>query len=258
MLNFESNDLESAILLGLKIHKQLGIILLMQDSNIDHSGLKKSSLDSVEPSLRSIANEGNSANKRTLIESKIDNLTPEQSLKPKKLPKLKVSKISERLPYSELEKVDISITIDYKNCRLPSLKLYGNVETLRSDLDLYDIPKISEKNPIAISIQVRDEANLLQNETAILEITHILNFHLCERIRQQLPNIPNQLLSTEFSAMLLCIHHDSILELLEEGVLQYENFENVKCVKSIDLFEYLTKIYESRELALSELLQCEQ
>ncbi len=78
MLNFKSNDLKSAILLGFKFHKQLGKTLFMQDTNIDYSGLEISALDSVEPSPRSIANEENSANKKTLIEPNNNNLTPKQ------------------------------------------------------------------------------------------------------------------------------------------------------------------------------------
>ena len=230
----------------------------MQDSNINHSDIRISALDSGEPSPHSIGNEGNSAYKGILTDSKNDLLTPKQILNPKKPPKLRVSKITGRIPYSELLKVDLNVKIDCENCQVQSQKLYGNVEKIRNDLDSYEIPKISENKPIAISMQVRDEANLPQYEIAISEITHILYFHLFESIRQQLPNNPNQLLSTEFSAMLLCIDHDSFLELLEEGALQYEKFEDFKCVKSIELFEYISKINESRESALNEILLYEQ
>ena len=230
----------------------------MQKTNINHLDMKISALDSVESRSHSIVKEGDSAYKGIVTDKNNDQLTPKQNLNLKKYPKLKVSKFNGRLPYSELVKVNLCVSIDYENCRIPSYKLFGNVETVRNELDLYDIPNINENQPIAISMQIDDEPNLPQYKIAITEITHILYYHLFERIRQQLPNIPNQLLTTEFSATVLCIHHDSLLELFEEGVLQNETFEKAKCVKSIDLFEYITKINASRESAFIELLQCEQ
>ena len=170
-------------------------------------------------------------------------------------PELSTSEFAGRPLYRELMKVDICASISIKNSRNSSKKFFGNVESIRNSLDIYDIPKIIGNKPIAISLLVKDLANSPQHKRAISEITQILNFHLFERIRLQLPKFPSQLLTTQFSAAILCIRHDSLLEILEEGEISFERVDNIKCIRSIDLYKYMKNLEKIREGVLAELFQ---
>ena len=228
----------------------------MQDTNINHSDMKISALDSAESIPHSIAKEGNSAHKRILADSKSDNPSTKQSSKPKNFPKLKVSKVTGRYPYRELVKIDLCGSINYEHCRIPSQKFYGNLDEIKETLQKYNVPDFNESNPIAISLLVNEESNQLQYKLAIREITMILNFYLFKRIRLQLIKIPNQLLTTEFSANILHIRHESIMELLDQGEIPCQTSKNFQCVRSSDLYGYIKKLEKIREKAFFEMRQC--
>ena len=229
----------------------------MQETNLNHSNVKKVALDSVKAVPQLISKEGGSASKGNAKVSKRSRISPNQRPNSNKQPKLKVSKFTGKFPYSELVKVNICVSINYENSRLPSQYFNGNIDTLKDVLRKYDIPNINESNPVAISLFVKEEANLPQFKEVIPEITKILYFYLLKRIRKLLQKIPNQLLITEFSAAILCIRHESFLEILEEGQIPSHRFENFKCVKSLDLHKYKKKIDEPREETFRELLQGE-
>ena len=229
----------------------------MQETNLNHSGSKNKAIDSVEAHPHLISKKEDSASRRVVKKSKIDRLAPNRRLNSKNQPKLKISEDTGRFPYSELVKVDICVSINYENSQIPSQQFSGNIDTIKNVLRKYDIPNINESNPIAISLLVKDEANLPEFKVAIPEITKILYYYLFKRIRQQLKKIPNQLLTTEFSAAILYVRHEYLLEILEKGKIPSHRFENSNCVRSIDLHEYKKKMDESREAAFCELLQGE-
>ena len=154
-------------------------------------------------------------------------------------------------------KINICVSIDYENSQIPSQKLSGNIESIRNKLDSYDIPIIGEKKPVSVSSRVTDEANLPQNKSAINFIAKILNYHLFERIRPQLLKIPNQLLTTKFSAALLHICPESLLKLLDRGEIPFQTLKNSKCIQSINLLEYIKQLEQTREDAFFQMRQCE-
>ena len=157
--------------------------------------------------------------------------------------------------YRELANIEICASINFINCRNRSEEFNGNVESIRNSIDSFDIPNISESNAVAITLQVNETKNSLQNESAISDITEILTYHLFERIRQQLPKIPNQLLTTEFSAAILCIPHESFMELLNKGEISSEVINDVMCVRSNNLYKYMKKVDKMREKVLTDLFQ---
>ncbi len=229
----------------------------MQESNFNYSGSKKNAINTVEAIPQLISKEDDPTSRGSAKALKRRSSSPDQRSNSKNRPKLKVSKATGRYPYSELLKVNICVGINYENSRLPGQFFSGNIDTMKDILRKYNIPNINESNPVAITLLVKDQANLPQFKVAISEITKILYYYLLKRIRKQLLKIPDQLLTTEFSAAILCIRHESFLEILEEGKIPSHRFGNFNCVKSIDLFKYKEKIDESREIAFQELLQGE-
>ena len=235
----------------------LGVFQVMQDTNINHSGMKISALDSAESIPHSIAKTGDSAYKRALTVSKSKRPSPKKNSGPQKLPKLKVSKVTGRYPYDELVKISLCGSINYEHSRIPSQELVGNLDEIKEVLQKYKIPDFNENNPVAISLLVKDKANQPQYQLAIRDISMILNYYLIKRVRQQLEKIPNQLLTTEFSADLLHISQESLMELLNRGEIPFQMSKNFQSIRSSDLHEYIKKLSKIREQAFFEMRQCE-
>ena len=229
----------------------------MQDTDSNHAVIKISALESVESVPHSIAKKGDSADKRTLTDSKRELPLPKFGSNPKKLPKLKVSKVTGRYPYRELVKIDLCGSINYEHSQLPSQEFLGNINEIKEVLQKYKFPDFNENDPVTISLIVKDEANQPQYEVAIREIAMILNYHLIKRVRLLLKKIPNQLLTTEFSANILNIRHESLMELLDQGEITFKKSKGSQCVRTSDLYEYINKLANIREEAFFEMRQCE-
>ena len=219
--------------------------------------MKISNLDSVESISHSIANEGGSTYSGIPADQNSDHHTSNRSLNLKKQPDLKLSKVTGRYPNIELVKIDLCVSIEFENCQIPSQKFYGNLDVIKEELQTNEIPKIKESNPVAISLLVKDEANLSQYKLAIREIAKILNYYLIKRVKQQLVKIPNQLLTTEFSATILHFRHEFLVEILVRGEIPFQTFNSSKCVRASDLLKYIKKLEKTRKKAFYEMRQCE-
>ena len=214
-------------------------------------------MDSVESVSHSNAKKGDSAYKRTLTDSKSERPLPMFGSNPKNLPKLKVSKVTGRYPYRELVKIDLCGSIYYEDSQIPSQEFLGNINEIKEVLQKYKFPDFNENDPVTISLIVKDEANQPQYEVAIREIAMILNYHLIKRVRLLLMNIPNQLLTTEFSANILNIQHESLMEILDQGEITFKISKGLKCVRSSDLCEYINQLAKVRKEVFFEMCQYE-
>ncbi len=229
----------------------------MHEANTNDADNKISEFDSAESIPHSIAKKGDSAYKRTLTGLKSERPAPKFDLKSKNQPKLKVSKVTGRYPYCELAKIDLCISIVYEHSQIPSQEFLGNLDGIKDALQKYKFPDFNESNPVAISLFVRNRANQPQYEVAIRDIAMILNYHLTKRVRLLLMKIPNQLLTTEFSANILNMRHESLMELLDQGEISFKKSKGLQSVRSSDLCEYINKLGKIREEAFFEMRQCE-
>ena len=91
---------------------------------------------------------------------------------------LKISKDTGRFPYSELAKIDLCVRVNYENSEISSQEFRGNIDVIKNVFRRYELPAIKEKNPVAITLLVKDKENLPQFKLAIPEITQILYFYL--------------------------------------------------------------------------------
>ena len=86
-------------------------------------------------------------------------------------------------------------------------------------------------------------------------MVNVLYFHIFRNIEFQLIIRPAQLISTELAAGILNVQHESLIEILERGIIPYFQIDNEKCPRSADLFKYENNVKKVRSEALTKLMQ---